>query len=88
MTALDWFRSIYDYERPLNSRKIYYGLEMEETLEEGFQRLPDWLLDPINPHAIAGTRPNTYTRFTLLSIIRCLLDYADQEFGIRVCGLG
>jgi hypothetical protein len=42
--------------------------------------VPYWLLDPLNPHAIAATRQNTYTRFTLLTIIRCLLDYADAEF--------
>ena len=33
-----------------------------------------------NPHLIAATRQNSYTRFTLLAIIHCLLDYADAEF--------
>src|SRR5207247_10610997 len=37
-------------------------------------------LDPLNPHAIASTRANTYTRFTLLSLVRCFLDFADSEF--------
>jgi hypothetical protein len=36
--------------------------------------------DPLNPHLIASTRLNAYTRFTLLSIVRCLLAYADAEF--------
>ena len=80
ITALDWFRSVFDYERPVDQWKIYYGLIAEETIEGGFQRAIDWLLDPINPHAIAVHRPNAYTRFTVLSIIRCLLDYADNEF--------
>src|SRR5262249_36483420 len=29
---------------------------------------------------IAESRQNTYTRFTLLSLVRCLLEYADAEF--------
>src|SRR5262249_16456041 len=44
------------------------------------KRAPDWLLDPLDPHAIATTRRNAYTRFTILAIARCLLDYADHEF--------
>ncbi len=80
ITALDWFRTVYDYTAPEDSRKIYYGLVLEESLGEILRRNPDWLRDPLHPHAIAATRRNTYTRFTLLAIIRCLLDYADAEF--------
>src|SRR5207244_3738687 len=36
--------------------------------------------DSLNPHDIAMTRANAYTRFTLLSLVRCLLDFADSEF--------
>jgi hypothetical protein len=78
--ALDWFRLLYDYAEPLRDRKVYYGLVSEEQLEVDPQRQSDWLLDPLDPHAIAATRRNTYTRYTLLSIVRCLLDYADAEF--------
>src|SRR5262249_1356517 len=40
-----------------------------------------WLRnDPLDPHRIAHTRRGTYTRFTLLAIIRCLLDFGDAEF--------
>ena len=60
--------------------KIYYGLKLEESLPRDYQRAEDWLLDPLNPHLIASTRRNTYTRFTLLSIVRCFLEYADDEF--------
>ena len=39
------------------------------------------MADPTTtPSAIAATRANSYTRFTQLSIIQCLLDYADTEF--------
>jgi hypothetical protein len=78
--ALDWFRVVYDYSEPPANRKVYYGLVREETLAVDYQRQTDWLLDPLDPPAIAATRPHTYTRYTLLSIIRCLLDYADAEF--------
>lgn len=79
-SALDWFRTVYDYSVPSTARKIYYGLVREETLSTQFDRVDDWLLDPLNPHAIAATRALSYTRYTLLSIIRCFLDYADAEF--------
>jgi hypothetical protein len=80
IAALDWFRTAYDYSVPVALRKIYYGLTLEESLPSVYQRGPDWLLDPLNPHTIAATRANTYTRYTLLSIIRCLVEFADAEF--------
>jgi hypothetical protein len=78
--ALDWFRTVYDYSMPVDQRKIYYGLKREESLPEVFQRADNWLLDPLDPHSIAETRRNSYTRFTLLSITRCLLAFADSHF--------
>ena len=44
IAALDWFRSVYDYSMPLKQRKIYYGLEAEESLAAGYERAKDWLL--------------------------------------------
>jgi hypothetical protein len=80
-TALGWFRTVYDYTAPKgDERKIYYGLKEEESIQNNYKRPDNWLSNPLNPHAIAQTRGNTYTRFTLLAIIRCLLDYADSEF--------
>jgi hypothetical protein len=79
--ALDWLRTVYDYEQPINSRKIYVGLSNEEApTPKGYVRPENWLLDPLNPHAIAEGRQNTYTRFTLQTIVRCLLAYADDRF--------
>jgi hypothetical protein len=80
LAALDLLRTVYDYTTDVSKRKIYYGLVAEESLADTYKRGQDWLLDPLNPHAIASTRRNTYTRFTLIAIIRCLLDYADAEF--------
>ncbi len=79
--ALDWFRTVYDYSLAPEKRKIYYGLILEESLDQGYERAQDWLLDPLQPHNIAGQRRNAQTRFTVLSIVKCLLDYADREFG-------
>ena len=80
LSALDWFRTVYDYGMREDVRKIYYGLEIEESLPEVYTRAKDWLLDPLNPHAIAATRVNAYTRFTLASLVGCFLEFADAEF--------
>ncbi len=78
LEALDWFRTVYDYSLPEDKREIY-GLEPKKD-EPDYERAADWLRDPLNPHAIAATRWGPYTWFTLLSLIRCILDYADDKF--------
>jgi hypothetical protein len=80
VAALDWYRTVYDYSVPINQRKIYFGLVQEESLDAVYQRASDWLLDPLNPHTTATTRAETYTRFTVISLIRCFLAFADTEF--------
>lgn len=79
-TALEWYRTVYNYTRRQEDRKIYYGLEVEEDYENCLSRPGDWLLDPLDIHKFASIRRNTYTRFTLLSLIGCMLDFADSEF--------
>ena len=44
------------------------------------ERQADWLLDPLNVHKIVGSRKNADTRYAQISIVRCLLEYADTEF--------
>jgi hypothetical protein len=79
--ALDWYRTVYDYSAVApGKRNIYYGFEIERQKPFVFQRLPNWLQDPLNPHAIAETRYGCYLRFTVISLIRCFLDYGDSEF--------
>jgi hypothetical protein len=80
ISALDWLRTVYDYTASGNARKIYYGLVQEQNIGNVFDQADNWLLDPLNPHLIAKTRRNAYTRFTLLSLIHCLLEYADSEY--------
>ena len=81
----DCFRTIYDYEAqigPPSERNIYYGLQLDAKLPDIplFQQADGWLLDPLNPQTIAATRRLAYTRFTIMSLVRCLLDFADSEF--------
>src|SRR5690554_4870508 len=79
--ALAWYRSVYDYANNINSkRKIFYGLKLEESIANVYQRPADWLLDPLNPHSIAETRAKAYTKYTLMNIIQCMIAYADREF--------
>jgi Tc toxin complex TcA C-terminal TcB-binding domain len=78
--ALDWFAGVYDHSAPVGTRKVSPWLLRETSLGDDFQRAGDWVRDPLNPHLIASTRRNGYTRFSLLSLIRCFLDYADAEF--------
>ena len=85
LASLDCFRTVYDYEAqigPPNQRNIYYGLELDAKLPDVplYQQADGWLLDPLNPHSIASTRRYAYTRFTIISLVRCLLDFADSEF--------
>jgi hypothetical protein len=89
LAALDWFQTDYAFNLPPDKRKIYHGLTLEESITSAYGRGPEWLTRQLNPHIIARTsrvgtetvgRKNVYTRFTVMSIVRCLLAYADLEF--------
>lgn len=86
VAALDWFQTVYAAHLPVDQRKIYYGLVLECTpagVPTSYQRESDWLRDPanpLNPHQIARRRTCAYTRFTIMSEVRCLLNFADAEF--------
>jgi hypothetical protein len=84
LAALNWFRVVYAYDLPAAERKIYYGLEREHNLTPDvaptYPRPIFWLKDSLNPHEIASTRYEAYTRFVVMSLVRCLLEFADTEF--------
>lgn len=80
--AKDYYKLIYDYSVSIEERKIFYGLVEEETQNDNYVRNNQWLLDPLNPHVIARTRQNNYTEYTILSIVRCLIQEADQAFTV------
>src|SRR4029453_6155012 len=78
--ALDWFRTVDSYNLPAGQRKVLYGLKKEEAIPSVYQTTDQWLRTTLNPHAIAPERAGVFTRFTIISIVRCFLDYADSEF--------
>ena len=83
VAALDWFATVYDYRAPLPDRYIDHGLALDATLPAtSVLRQPEgWLLDPLNPHAIARARRAATARYAIGAVIACLNAYADSEFG-------
>ena len=93
LVALDWYQTVYAFDLPLAERKRYPGLRMEESLTSSYSRTTKWLVEDLNPHIVARTstenqvlvgRKNVYTRFTVMSIVRCFQAYADLEFSRNV----
>ena len=80
LTALDWYQTVYAFNLSPQNRKIYKGLELEGTITSAYDRVPEWLLQELNPHIFAQHRNNAYTRFTVMSIVRCCLEFADAAF--------
>src|SRR5262245_59678468 len=81
LVALDWIETFITDHFAAPDRKIYPGLALEETTPTHYQRNPDnWLRVRLNPHEIATVRANAHTRFTLMTLARCYLDFADAEF--------
>ena len=81
VAALDWLRLVYDYTLPAAQRTLVGRPPAAPATTGAYARdIATWLLDPLNPHSIAATRSHADVRFVLLSIIRCVLDYADAEF--------
>lgn len=80
--ALSWYRSIFDYayQGTHQEKKIFYGLVLEENIGFGMSYSLAWLQDPLNPHKLARTRQNSYTKYTLMAIAKCMIEYADSEF--------
>ncbi|MEQ1619803.1 MAG: neuraminidase-like domain-containing protein [Methylococcales bacterium] len=77
--ALELIRTVFNYEMTGAARFVAYKL-VTDLGTPSFNRTLDWLSDPLNPHAIASTRPLSYLKYTILTTVRCLLAYADSEF--------
>ncbi|MDH6222812.1 hypothetical protein M2283_010164 [Streptomyces pseudovenezuelae] len=80
--ALDWYRLVYSYDiydatKPVS---IYSRINTETVFRPALSFPPGWTT-ALNPFALVAGRPAPYTRYTLLSVIRCHLDYADAQFG-------
>lgn len=73
-----------------DQRKIYPGLIKETNGPVVFSRTEHWMRQFLNPHLLAtqrayppkddDPRSNPYTRYTLMSIARCFIEFADAEF--------
>jgi hypothetical protein len=76
--ALDWYWIIYPYDisSPIS---IYNRIDTEAPFRPDVTFPPGWTAG-LDPFALVVNRPAPYTRYTLLSIIRCHIDYADAEF--------
>jgi hypothetical protein len=80
LAALDWIETVYTDHLASGERKIYPPLVMEESIVTRYQRNPDdWLRVGLNPHQIVTARANAYTRFLLMNLAACYLDFADAE---------
>lgn len=80
--ALDWYWTVYSYDRA-GPKSIYSRINGETISSPDLTFPPGWTagLDPFAlVDSASAKRPKPYTRYTLLSIIRCHLDYADAEF--------
>ncbi|WP_375419222.1 neuraminidase-like domain-containing protein [uncultured Hymenobacter sp.] len=82
--ALHYFRLVYDYTRlapslaPDPQRLVYPALinNSPNTFDSVFA----WLNNPNNPYTLAGLRADSHLQFVVMSVVRCLLAYADSEF--------
>lgn len=89
LAALDWLQSVYAFNFPVDGRRIYYGLTLETDIISAFARTDDWLLSGpdthgLNAHKIvtkqATRRQYAYTRYVLMLLTRCFIEFADSEF--------
>ncbi|MFK4067208.1 neuraminidase-like domain-containing protein [Streptomyces sp. NPDC029674] len=76
--ALDWYWLVlpYDVSDPVS---IYHRLNLETPARPDLRFPPKWTTR-LDPFTLAATRPTPYSRYTLLSVVRCHLDHADAEF--------
>ncbi|MFG1809549.1 hypothetical protein [Streptomyces sp. NPDC049040] len=76
--ALDWYWILYPYDvgSPVS---IYNRVNTEAVNRPDLTFPPRWTT-ALDPFTLVTGRPAPYTRYTLLSLIRCHLDYADAEF--------
>lgn len=79
-SSLDFFRSVYDFNKFQMNTNVEQLLKAQSSSSTRYYFSEDWLKDELNPHFLAKTRLDIHLRFIQLSIIRCLLDYAEAEF--------
>jgi hypothetical protein len=76
-SALGFYRSVFD------DVKNEFHPRIEELLASrngSYDRTMAWLQDPLNPFAIAATRQGAVKRYILITVLKCILEYAESEF--------
>jgi hypothetical protein len=76
--ALELFRWVYDFQQA--DFRFPRVKQLLAARHGSIHHSASWLTDPLDPHRIAATRTDADLRFIQVSIIRCLLDYAEAEF--------
>ncbi|MFI5878844.1 neuraminidase-like domain-containing protein [Streptomyces sp. NPDC051554] len=80
--ALDWYWLVYPYDvaHPVSAYSRITA-EIGGTPAQPDLTFPPRWTEKLDPFGLVETgRPTPFTRYTLLSVIRCHLDYADAEF--------
>jgi hypothetical protein len=83
--ALHYYRLVYDYTRlsasatPDPGRLVYPALAATGGTAS-YDAALAWLHNPYNPYTLAALRPGAHLDYVVMSVVRCLLAYADDEF--------
>lgn len=83
--AMEWLATLYDFRQEDETKRVIYeSLKLDDApaIDELTRNFDDWLLDPLDPHKLGRTRKNAYLKFTVRTIVECLLQYADANFTI------
>ncbi|MCZ4123094.1 neuraminidase-like domain-containing protein [Streptomyces sp. H39-S7] len=76
--ALDWYWLVYPYDDGV-AKSIYLRVTTEPSARPDLKFPPQWT-EKLDPFALVENRPVPYTRASLLTVIRCHVDFADSEF--------
>ena len=76
--ALDWYWIVYPYDVG-SAESSYDRINTETPFRPDLTFPPRWTAK-LDPFGLVANRPTPYSRYTLLSLIRCHLDFADAEF--------
>lgn len=74
--AHEWYRLLYDPDTGRSS-DIFDSFTGEVTNERSGTR---WLNNPFDPVSIANRRQGVWLRYTILAMVRNLIDWADDDF--------
>ncbi len=78
--SLKWYAQVYDHNAALEARGQFVGLKLQNA-DSVYAKDESWLNDPLDPHGLAKKRNRSYEKYLVNGIARCLISYADSEFG-------